>query len=261
MSVIGKARPAGVRDDVLTVAAVGVLAATLAAVCHETVGHGLGCAAVGGRITLLTSIYFRCEGATALTDVAGPLGNLAGGLAGLALLRIAPPRTPARLFLFLISGLNLFWFAGHLAYSSALDRDDWPALFRWLGGSPAWRFAGVAAGTGAYLGALRLLKRQTTGIGGRSLRIAYLGGALSAAAAGLAWAPEPVGSALNGVLALGVAPLGLLRLARRAEVTEDGGQGMVRSWAWTVAGIVVYAVFVLLQARGLGALAGDRLPP
>jgi len=43
-------------SDLTTVVAVGVVAATLAAVCHETLGHGLGCVVDGGRITLLTSI-------------------------------------------------------------------------------------------------------------------------------------------------------------------------------------------------------------
>jgi hypothetical protein len=66
-------------DDRTTVVAVGVIAATLAAVCHETLGHGLGCTADGGRITLLTSIYVRCAGATALTPAAGPLGNFLAG--------------------------------------------------------------------------------------------------------------------------------------------------------------------------------------
>jgi hypothetical protein len=55
-------------DDLITGVAVGVLA-TLAAVCHETLGHGVGCILDGGRITLLTSIYVRCAGATALTPL------------------------------------------------------------------------------------------------------------------------------------------------------------------------------------------------
>jgi hypothetical protein len=59
-------------DDSATVIAAGILAATLAAVCHETLGHGLGCVIDGGRVTLLTSIWFRCHGATSLTDAAGP---------------------------------------------------------------------------------------------------------------------------------------------------------------------------------------------
>jgi hypothetical protein len=59
--------PPALRDDLPMFIAAGVLTATLAALCHETLGHGLGCLAVGGRITLLTSIWFRCHGAKSLT--------------------------------------------------------------------------------------------------------------------------------------------------------------------------------------------------
>ena len=44
------------RDDVPTAIATGVMAAVLASVVHETLGHGVTCLAEGGRITLLTSM-------------------------------------------------------------------------------------------------------------------------------------------------------------------------------------------------------------
>ena len=70
------------RDDVATVAAAGVLAATLAALFHETVGHGIGCVAAGGYVTLLTSIWFRCYRGTSLTDAGGAIaGVIFGALA------------------------------------------------------------------------------------------------------------------------------------------------------------------------------------
>jgi hypothetical protein len=100
---------AAISGDLATVIAVGVLAATLVAVCHETLGHGLGCIVVGGRITLLTSIYFRCLGATALTDAAGPLGNFVGGIAAFALLSLRTSGQTTRLLLILFGAFNLFW--------------------------------------------------------------------------------------------------------------------------------------------------------
>jgi hypothetical protein len=39
------------KDDIPTVLAAGILAATLAAIIHETVGHGMGCLADGGTVT------------------------------------------------------------------------------------------------------------------------------------------------------------------------------------------------------------------
>jgi hypothetical protein len=67
-------------DDRPAVAAAGLLAATSAALCHETMGHGLGCIADGGQITLLTSIWFRCRGRMTMTDAGGPFASLVAGL-------------------------------------------------------------------------------------------------------------------------------------------------------------------------------------
>ena len=72
-------------DDTPTAMAVGALAATLA-LCHETLGHGLGCVGAGGHVTLLTSIVFRCSHWSAIADAGGPLGNLVAGSLALALL-------------------------------------------------------------------------------------------------------------------------------------------------------------------------------
>jgi hypothetical protein len=37
------------KDDIPTVLAAGILAATLAAIIHETVGHGMGCLPMEAR--------------------------------------------------------------------------------------------------------------------------------------------------------------------------------------------------------------------
>ena len=68
------------KDDIPTALAAGILAATLAAVVHETVGHGMGCLTDGGMITVLTSIWFRCQGAAGLTVAAGPVASAVVGL-------------------------------------------------------------------------------------------------------------------------------------------------------------------------------------
>src|SRR5215470_6235351 len=47
-------------DDGATLAALGIAAYLIADVLHEVVGHGTACLMSGARITLLTSVYFRC---------------------------------------------------------------------------------------------------------------------------------------------------------------------------------------------------------
>ncbi|MHB8816214.1 MAG: hypothetical protein ACYDAE_23525, partial [Steroidobacteraceae bacterium] len=113
-------------EDTATVVAVGVLAATLAVVCHETVGHGLGCAGTGGHIALLTSIWFHCSKGTPIADAGGPIGNLAAGFVAAVLLAHASPRPTGKLLLLLFGALNLFWFTGQLVFESLTStHDDW----------------------------------------------------------------------------------------------------------------------------------------
>lgn len=102
------------RDDLWTVAALGVLAAVAATLPHELIGHGVGCIAGGGEVRLVTTVFFRCEGGGAGADLGGPLGNLAWGVVALGMMasrRVAHPE--ARLFLLLTAGFSLFGSAGN----------------------------------------------------------------------------------------------------------------------------------------------------
>jgi hypothetical protein len=100
--------PAAVRpDDTVTVLAAGVLAATFAAVFHEALGHGIGCVAVGGHITLLTSIWFRCYGATSLTDAGGAIAGVIFGVLALIVPLHRIPNTAIRLMLLMFGAVIL----------------------------------------------------------------------------------------------------------------------------------------------------------
>ena len=70
-----------------TLVAVSAVSFIVACVAHEAIGHGGMCLAVGGRIRLLTSVYFSGTNGGALTDAAGPLMNLVAGAVCWALAR------------------------------------------------------------------------------------------------------------------------------------------------------------------------------
>jgi hypothetical protein len=252
-------------QDMATVIAVGVLAATLADVCHEAVGHGLGCAAAGGHITLLTSIWFRCSKWAPITDAGGPIGNLAAGLMAAALLAYANLRSPARLFFLLFGALNLLWFTGQLTFESlTTTHDDWYWMLQSQPG--IWRPVAAVVGLGGYVLVVRWFStfvRERGGPRAQSIRLAYAAAAASAIVSGFAWQPEPLRSALQEFLTLGVAPLGLLRVARMASGGLDRNidDGFVpRSWIWIFLGAVLFALFLFTQARGIGPMATARLP-
>lgn len=253
-------------EDTATVVAVGVLAATLAIVCHETVGHGLGCSSAGGHITLLTSIWFRCSKWAPMADAGGPLGNLVAGLAAAALLTRTRLKPTGRLFLLLFSALNLLWFTGQLAFESLTrTHDDW---FWILNSRPViWRSVGAVVGIGGYVLAVRWFSAMIRKRGGpqaHAIQLAYAAAAAAAVIAGLMWQPEPWRSAFEGFLTLGVSPLGLLRAARtpRRDAGHEVALGSVpRSWIWICTCAVLFGLFLIVQASGLGPMATSKLSP
>ena len=255
-----------------TVIAAGVLAATLAAICHETLGHGLGCIGVGGRITLLTSIWFRCKGATSLTDAGGSIASLAGGMAAILFLSLFKLQSAARrLFLTLFGAISLFWFAAQLIDHPIVDRDDWAFIARRLEWPWIWRPIMVGVGVVAYAATVRLMLavlRRTGAPGRQAIRVAYTAAATSAVIAGLMWSAAPVSSAKEGFLTLGIAPLGLLVASgmadRTAQASTRGSANprspILRSWTWIATSAVVFGTFLAVQGRGLGVLASIGLP-
>lgn len=253
-------------NDTATVIAAGALAATLATICHETLGHGLGCIGVGGHITLLTSIWFRCSKFAPLTDAGGPIGNLVAGSLAVALFRLMRPGPTGRLFLLLFGALNLYWFMGQLIFESLTNaHDDW---YWMLQTQPAiWRPVGAMVGIGGYVlatGWLSAVIREQGGLQAHAIRLGYAAAAASAIIAGLAWQPEPIQSAVQGFLTLGIAPVGLIRVARRAsrDIGHNVNDSSVPySWIWISTWAVVFGVFLVLQARGFGSMAASRLSP
>jgi hypothetical protein len=63
-----------------------------------------------------------------------------------------------------------------------------------------------AAGYAAVMRSTRVLMRAATASGWQAVRLAYLAWAGSAVLAGLMWPPEPVRSSVEGLLTLGVHP-------------------------------------------------------
>lgn len=245
-------------DDVITVSAAGVLAATLAAVCHETVGHGIGCVAVGGHVELLTSIWFRCHGATSLTDAGGAIAGVIFGALALSLPLHRLDDVAARLTLLMFGAISLLWVAGQLVVHPVFDRDDWHFIALRMHWPWAWRPLLAVIGAFFYAAMVRWIASLLASAAApvQAIRLAYLAGAASAALAGLMWSPQPVRSAVEGVLTLGVAPLGLLLAAWRVKsrLKHPGRAVITRSWYFVSISLTVFAAFSVLQGRGIGPL-------
>mgnify|MGYP003634545076 CR=1 FL=1 len=254
-----------VRDDLPTLAAIGVLAALAATISHEVAGHSAGCLAAGGEIRLITTIFFRCTGGDAVTDLGGPLGNLALGLVALSL--TASRRIvygEMRLFLLIAGGLSLFWFFAQLAFNGLFQTGDWNFAAHQLGWPPLWRVFAVAVGIAGYdltrRGLTRGMRTLSTGQDRTADRTRFLVPWLAGLIAVTATAALFDGDRLRGirdtVLGLGVAPMGLwlaaFLAARFGPTGEERANPTPRRRSWILAAVVAWVAFCVIVAPGVG---------
>lgn len=252
------------RDDLPTLIAIGALAAMAAGLSHELVGHGVACLATGGEVRLVSTVFFRCDGASAVSDLGGPLGNLAWGLIALTLIasRIVLHRT-GRLFLLTTAAFSLFWFFGQLAETVLGGRNDWifaAAGARW---PPVWPAAALIIGVAGYDVTRRALTRamrtlsagQGAAADRRRFLTPWLAGLVAMAGAALLFAGDRSGGLKDAVLAFGVAGLGIPLACAMA--SRLGGTGVdIGAWgrrkAWIATAVVGYLIFCATLGLGVG---------
>lgn len=238
-----------------TIAAIAAVAFVVACVAHEVIGHAGMCLAVGGHITLLTSVYFRCTNGGPLTDAAGPLMNLIVGTACWALARNREPATHSRLFFVFAMAFNLFWGAGYFIFSAVTNTGDLAFVLRDLSLEPQWLWRLLMGSFGAamYVGSVRAVATEVPP--GTPLVWPYLVGGVVSCVAALFF----VGPVLPAVLEAGKeslgAAVGLPFVAYRGakQAHTSGSPGFVASSnGWLLFGALVTILFVLLLGRGCG---------
>jgi hypothetical protein len=72
--------PETTKPDLLTIAAIAIVATVIADFIHEGLGHGGMCVATGGRPLLLSTVHFECNVDTRLVAAGGTLANLTFGV-------------------------------------------------------------------------------------------------------------------------------------------------------------------------------------
>lgn len=145
-------------DDVLTVAAIGLLAYASADIAHHLFGHGAACLALGGSIISVSSIFVHCTLRGAPIDLAGPSANLVLGLIALLVTRAARELSAsARLFWILTAAFNLLWFSLQLVFSAATRTDDWAWAMHVYGVTEPIRYGLIVIGAAAYVRTIRVV--------------------------------------------------------------------------------------------------------
>jgi hypothetical protein len=248
-----------VRDDVTTTGTIAIIAMCAATAAHEALGHGGACLLLGGRITLLTSVYFHCAVQSIFVSPAGPLGNLVAGIAGWAAMQMLPISHPrAKLFALLVTAFSFYWAFAYLVSSLATGEGDYAISVRDFLGSlnNVWRVSGIIIGAALYLlfsralcaRAIGFLGERTTGI----LRTAWLAATVATIAAAALYMPDRAHATKEAGLEIGVASIPLL-IPRRHATGAGEIPPITRSTGWIAAAIVVFAAFALTLGRGYPA--------
>lgn len=254
------------RIDLLTMAALSAVAFIVSTFCHEALGHGGTCLAVGAHLQELGAYYANCD-----TEDGPPWKwqavAAAGSTVNLILMAVfylllkarvssPKPRGSGSVFLWLMFALNGFTWAGYFLFSGVAGIGDWgtgnSAVLHDVPNALVFRAVMAVVGGALYFligrTAGRLLGRvagsQKTG---RTVSwTAYFTGGLIAIPVGLL---NPLG--LYVLLASAVASSwggasGLLWCGRFTRDDDTVTLSVRRNWLWIVAGFTIVAAYAFV---------------
>jgi len=253
------------KPDLLTIAAITIVATVIADFIHEGLGHGGMCVVSGGQPLAISTVHFECSADTRLVAAGGTLANLILGALFWGAARAVKQAASWRYFFWLLMTFNLLQAGGYFLFSGIGNFGDWAAVVAGWQPDWAWRVGLVALGAVTYffLFVPLCLRELRPFLGtdavirvwrARQLTLApYLtAGFLSCVAGAL----NPVGPLLI-LLSAAAASFGgnsglawMWTLLRGPRVPSSRWQmpEIERSWRWVIAGVVLAILFI----AGLG---------
>jgi hypothetical protein len=253
------------KPDLLTIAAIAIVATVIGDFIHEGIGHGGMCVATGGRPLVLSTVHFECSVETRLVAAGGTLANLLFGTLCWGALRAVKQSATWRYLLWLLMTLNLFDAGGYFLFSGVGNIGDWAAVVAGWQPAWAWRVSLAALGIVTYFSLfVPLSLRELIPFLGKDTRIRiwrarqlmlvpYLtAGVLSC----LAGALNPVGRLLILISAAAASFGGhsglawMWNLLHNPHIPSSEFQmpEIKRRWGWMIAAVVLAIGFI----RGLG---------
>jgi len=257
--------PTPTADDLLTICAISVLAAILANVLHEGIGHGLTALLTGADSGLLTTVAWSSGFESRLVEAGGTLVNLAAGLiCRFALGRTRGVSMATRYFLLISCAFNLLSGTGYFFFSGVTDFGDWASVISGLYPHWLWRVLLVVLGAVSYYAAVlvvgvglvryvgvpreqpRRLRRLTT--------LPYFSAILLLSIAAL---PNPLGIQLlwqSALPATAGGQSGLLWLQYyipRGTEPKRTPEQLTRNYVWMGVAVVLALLFVVVLGRGI----------
>jgi hypothetical protein len=262
-----KVSPASVQsnDDVLSVCAISLLAASLANFVHEGLGHAATALLTGTKSGVLSTVAWSSDFDSRLVAAGGTLANLAAAMVfWIALRRAVGGSVRLRFFLLTSFAFNLFAGTGYFFFSGVTNFGDWADVIAGLHAHWLWRTLLVVAGIASYFGAVLLVGTglvRYVGVPRNDLRrlrnltfIPYLSAVLLSCAGGLM---NPIGiqlvwqSALPGAAGAHSGLLWLRYYIPKGTVPERPSSSIDRNYAWIIVAVALSLVFIFVLGRGI----------
>jgi hypothetical protein len=256
------------KPDLLTIAAVAIVAMVISDIIHEGLGHGGMCLASGGLPLVLSTVHFECSSDARLVAAGGTIANLIFGVLFWVIARAVKRSPSSRYFFWLLMAFNLFQAGGYFLFSGIGNIGDWAVVV--AGWQPvwAWRIGLAALGFVTYflifvplsLRELRPFLGKDAKIRVRRARqLAVTPYLIAGVLACLAGALNPVGPLLILVSAAaasfggnsGLAWMWKLLYGPRFPSTEFQMPEIRRSWVWIIAAVVLAIGFIAGLGPGL----------
>jgi hypothetical protein len=235
-------------------ALLGSLAFASACVAHEALGHGGACLLTGGKVALLTSVYFRCVPGLPIIDAAGPLMNLSVAAIAMQTLRRLPAAGYSRPLAALVVAFNALWGAGYFLYTAIAYRGDWAFVVQDLHLPQPWAWRVLFGLLGAWLYRKALRATSPYLPRGAPLAWAYVAGGVVAIASVLLYAGPTLPALREAAQESLLASAGLLYLAfvrtDSATSARFDVAGPSMRWTWAL-GLGLLVVFLTMLGPGL----------
>ena len=251
-------------DDALTVCAISLLAAVLADVLHEGVGHALIAMLSGAQSGNLSTVAWSSTFDSRLVQAGGTLGNLAAGaILWFALTRVREASIEIRYFLLIACLFNLFDGTGYFFFSGVTNFGDWAQVIAGMHPQWMWRTLLFVVGVATYYGAvlvagLGFAKYLGVSVKNpRLLRLTLLPYLTAVAVIGISGLFNPIGIQLVWLSALPAsagAHSGMLWFRYyipRSIVVSGSAEPISRSYRWILTAVPVCLLFVFVLGRGI----------
>ncbi|GCE15902.1 hypothetical protein [Tengunoibacter tsumagoiensis] len=261
------------RIDLITVAAIAIVAYLLGVVVHEALGHGLAALLVGLHPTRVTSVDLEVDFThidawkVRAVAAAGCVANLITALIGLTLQRIIPKMSPGtRYFLWLLTTINLLIPGGYLMVLTFAGIGDWNDFIQGLPNPIIWKIGFTLLGILISLLGLRYGVRSIRPFLGadpsqRRTRaqtltlISYFVGSLTNTLAGALNPTSPLLILISAAASSFGGTAFLLWIGGLVNKTQAGNAEVfitpTRDWIWIALGGVALIVYFFILGPGL----------